>query len=444
MKAIKSKKRAPHFLGEPDLRYDQIWAIGLTVFYLILTTTRAFDFWKGNSVAEAYANSWKGNILISLLGNLVLLVTIPFLIKRYQRVKEKLVQNWPLVILFGYTLISCLWSEFPDIAFRRWMKIFIYFLLLLNLFSLPKPIPLLRKTFLLYIYIVSTLSFVMIFISRKYGWQPYEGGELPCGIMGHKIGFGLFCAASFFTMLWYSSSGHIPFKAQIKKHAILYALLLAGLISSGAMTAVGGLLLASALSLLVYVIMRLRGPYIAAAILLFIIVGILFVFIVNENTAQANLLEFVLKPTGKDPTFTGRTDIWSAAISFGLKNKPIFGSGFGTLFLGDKSSWLQSVFGWAVWGSHSAYIETFLETGLIGLAILVLIILDILVHIFEAVYKYKRHSVALLSLVILIIFINFFNMDLLNPTFAFFLLLFLSFYKSMSVPPKKCSAPAAG
>ncbi len=415
-----------------DMRYDQKWAIGLTIFYLILTTTRAFDFWKGNTVAESYANSWKGNILISLLGNLVLLIIIPFLMIKFERVKERLAQNWPLALLFGYTLISCLWSEFPDIAFRRWVKIFIYFLLILNLISLPNPIQLLRKTFLFYIYIVSTLNLVMIFVSREYGWQPYDGGVLPCGIMGHKIGLGLFCAASFFTMLWYSSSGEIPLKASIKKHAVLFVVLLASLIASRTMTALGGLLLASALALLVYVNMRLRDPYIVAFLILLIICTILLVFIVNENIVQANLLELILKPTGKDPTFTGRTDIWSTSINFGLKNNPVFGSGFGTLFLGERSSWLQSIYGWAVWGSHSAYIETFLETGLVGLAILFLVLVDIIVNIYKAVSKYRAHPASLLSLVILLIFINFFSVDILNPTFQFYLLLFLSAYRSFT------------
>jgi exopolysaccharide production protein ExoQ len=443
MKAIKSKKRAPHFLGEPDLRYDQIWAIGLTVFYLILTTTRAFDFWKGNSVAEAYANSWKGNILISLLGNLVLLITIPFLIKRYQRVKEKLVQNWPLIILFGYTLISCIWSEYPDIAFRRWVKIFIYFLLLINVISLPNPVKLLRKTFLFYIYIVAALSFAMIFISREYGWQPYEGGALPCGIMGHKAGLGLFCAASFFVMLWYSSSGDIPFKASLRIHAVLYLSLPLGLIASGAITALGGMLVAAAISFLGYVRLRQRDPYISLSFLLFIIIALIIVLIVNENIGQTNLLDLVLKPTGKDPTFTGRTDIWSTSISLGLKNNPVFGAGFGTLFLGDRSSWLQSVFGWAVWGSHNAYIETFLETGLVGLAILIFVLVDVIVKNCRSVRKSRSHSVSLLGALALLIFVNFFDMNLLNPTFAFFLMLFLSIFGNLAEPSKKPLAATA-
>jgi O-antigen ligase len=428
-----------------DMKYDQKWAIGLTVFYLILTTTRAFDFWKEN--AGSYkSDSWKGNILISLLGNLVLLIIIPFLIMKYERVKKRLAQNWPLVLLFGYTLISCLWSEFPDIAFRRWVKIFIYFLLIINIISLPNPIKLLRKTFFFYIYIVSTLNLVMIFISRKYGWQSYQGGALPCGIIGHKNGFGLFCAASFFTMLWYSSSGETSFKASIKKHLFIYMVLLAGLIASGSKTSLGGMLLASALSLLVYlpIKMRVNDQYIMASILLFFIVIVLFGYIVNENIVQADLLELILKPSGKDPTFTGRTDVWSASINFGLKNNPAFGSGFGALFVGEKSAWLQSIYGWQVWGAHNGYIETFLETGLVGLAISLLVLAKIVGYVFKAVCKYRAHSISLLSLVILIIFVNFFEVNILNTTFSFFTILFLSVYKSIADPLKKPPDLAAG
>lgn len=427
-----------------DMRYDQKWAIGLTVFYLILTTTRAFDFWKGN--AGSYTDSWKGNILISLLGNLVLLIIIPFLIMKYERVKKRLAQNWPLVLLFGYTLISCFWSEFPDIAFRRWVKIFIYFLLIINIISLPNPLKLLRKTFFFYIYIVSALNLVMIFISRKYGWQSYEGSVLPSGIIGHKNGFGLFCAVSFFTMLWYSSSGDIPFKASFKKHLVLYLVLLAGLLASGSITPLGGMLLASALSLLVYWLnkMSLRDPYIVASVLFFIIVIILFGYIVNENILQGDLFELILVPSGKDLTFTGRTDIWSASIDLGLKNHPIYGFGFGALFVGEKSAWLQSIYGWQVWGAHSGYIETFLETGLVGLAIALLVLAKIVGNVFKAVCKYKAQSISLLSLVVLLIFVNFFEVNILNTTFSFFIILFLSVYKSITDPLRKPSELAAG
>lgn len=427
------------------MRFDQIWAIGLTVFYLILTTTRAFDFWKETGPVFK-SDSWKGNILISMMGNLVLLIIIPFLIMKYERVKKKLAQNWPLVLLFGYTLTSCLWSEFPDITFRRWVKIFIYFLLIINIISLPNPIKLLRKTFFFYIYIVSTLNLVMILISRKYGWQSYEGGALPCGIIGHKNGFGLFCAASFFTMLWYSSSGGIPFKASLKKHLILYVVLPAGLIASESITALGGMILASALSLLVYwlIKMGLRDPYIVASLLFFIIVIILSSYIVNENIVQADLLDLILKPSGKDPTFTGRTDIWSASISLGLKNNPVFGSGFGALFVGEKSSWLQSIYGEHLWGAHNGFIETFLEIGIVGLAIALLIMAKIVGYVFKAVFKYRAHSVSLLSLVILIIFVNLFEVNILNTTFSFFLILFLSVYKSIADPLKKPPGFAAG
>jgi exopolysaccharide production protein ExoQ len=419
------------------MRNDQKWAIGLTVFYLILTTTRAFDFWNENS--GLYMESWKGNIVISLLGNLVLLLIIPFLALKFKEVKKRLKQNWALVLLFGYTLISCLWSDFPDIAFRRWVKIFIYFLLVLNIISLPSPIQLLRKTFFFYIYIVSILNFMMIVISKKYGWQSYEGSMLPSGIIGHKNGFGLFCAASFFVMLWYSSSGNIPFKASLKRHSILYLTLVVGLVASGSKTPLGGLLLASLLSLLAYLAirMKLRGAFIGISLLCVLIAIAVFGYLLNENVVHANLVEIITKQSGKDTTFTGRTDIWSTSIDFGLRNSPIFGSGYGALFVGEKSSWLQSIYGWAVWGAHNGYIEIFLETGLVGLSISLLILANIVVFVIKKVFINKSHPVSLISLVLLIYFVNFFEVNILNTTFPFFIIICLFFLRKITISVTK-------
>lgn len=411
---------------------DQKWAIGLTVFYLVLTTTRAFDFW--NESAGSYSDSWKGNILISLLGNLLLLLIIPFLAKNFENVKQKLMQNWHLVLFFGYTLISCLWSEFPGIAFRRWVKIFIYLVLIINTVSLPDPAKLFKKIFLYYIYIVSALSLIMILASRQYGWQSYQGGALPCGIIGHKNGFGLFCAAAFFTLLWCSWSGDTSFKLSIKKHIALYLALLAGLIASGSKTPLGGMLLASGVSLIIYLIIKLRlnDQLGLASIGLLLIAVVLFGYIVNANVLHANLMQLLIEPTGKDLTFTGRTDIWSASINLGLKNNPAFGSGFGALFVGEKSSWLQSIYGWKVGSAHNGYIETFLETGFVGLAMFLLVLAKILGFVLSAVCKYQSHPISLLSLTLLGIFVNFFEVNVLGTSFLFFLIIWLSVQKSMA------------
>jgi O-antigen ligase len=286
----------------------------------------------------------------------------------------------------------------------------------------------------------------MIFMSRRYGWESYQGGSLPCGIIGHKNGFGLFCAASFFVTLWYSSSGEASFKVSIKKHLVLLLALLAGLVASGSKTPLGGMLLASAISLLVYwlIKMGLKDPYIIAALVFFIIVIILFGYIVNENIMQADVMGLILKPSGKDPTFTGRSDIWSTSISFGLRNNPLFGSGYGTLFVGEKSAWLQSIYGWQVWGAHNGYIETFLETGLVGLGLSLLVLAKIIGYVFKAVWKYRAHTIFLLSLVVLIIFVNFFEVNMLNTTFSFFLLLCLSVYRSLTASSRKSPVRASG
>jgi exopolysaccharide production protein ExoQ len=74
---------------------------------------------------------------------------------------------------------------------------------------------------------------------------------------------------------------------------------------------------------------------------------------------------------GKDPTFTGRTGIWQAAIQAILR-RPVFGygyMGFWRGFEGDSES-ASLVNRWAVTSSHNAFIETWLTLGAAGLALL--------------------------------------------------------------------------
>jgi len=72
---------------------------------------------------------------------------------------------------------------------------------------------------------------------------------------------------------------------------------------------------------------------------------------------------------GRDPTLTGRTQIWAALLS--MNTNPIFGVGYESFWLGDR---LLAV--WQRTGlrglneAHNGYLETYLSLGLFGLCLL--------------------------------------------------------------------------
>jgi exopolysaccharide production protein ExoQ len=73
-----------------------------------------------------------------------------------------------------------------------------------------------------------------------------------------------------------------------------------------------------------------------------------------------------------DPTFTGRTSIWAFALDM-IERRPLLGWGYQSYWLvgPDAPSVLEAP-GWVAEmpNAHNGYLDTILETGLLGLAVL--------------------------------------------------------------------------
>jgi O-antigen ligase len=73
------------------------------------------------------------------------------------------------------------------------------------------------------------------------------------------------------------------------------------------------------------------------------------------------------KAMGRDPTLTGRTDIWNVVLS--LHTDPLFGTGYESFWLGPR---LQQIWQHGrINEAHNGYLEVYLNLGLIGLFLLV-------------------------------------------------------------------------
>jgi exopolysaccharide production protein ExoQ len=72
---------------------------------------------------------------------------------------------------------------------------------------------------------------------------------------------------------------------------------------------------------------------------------------------------------GKDPTLTGRTDIWRAVLS--VPNSRLVGAGYESFWLGSRLSILWQAFAnFHLQEAHSGYVELFLNLGWIGIGLL--------------------------------------------------------------------------
>jgi O-antigen ligase len=75
---------------------------------------------------------------------------------------------------------------------------------------------------------------------------------------------------------------------------------------------------------------------------------------------------------GRDPTLTGRTDLWKILLS--VNEHPLLGAGYESFWLGERLEKIWEILPWRANEAHNGYLEIFLNLGLVGLALLVVII----------------------------------------------------------------------
>jgi O-antigen ligase len=78
-----------------------------------------------------------------------------------------------------------------------------------------------------------------------------------------------------------------------------------------------------------------------------------------------------LSAVGRDPTITGRTEVWEVALRFA--GNPIVGTGFESFWLGDRLRSIWAIYWWRPNEAHNGYLEIFLSLGWVGLILLAVV-----------------------------------------------------------------------
>ena len=95
---------------------------------------------------------------------------------------------------------------------------------------------------------------------------------------------------------------------------------------------------------------------------------ILCVFTICSLIGWGTLKSAAFQVTGRDESLSGRDEVWSIVFVEGLK-KPIFGSGYGAFWKEGKGR--ELVHTWNPRQSHNAYLDLWVDLGIVGLVALI-------------------------------------------------------------------------
>lgn len=265
-----------------------------------------------------------------------------------------------LIALMGLAIASITWSISPDETLRRVIAISFTTLAGVALaarFSWPRLVEVLATGFA----ILTVLSLIVCVAVPHIGRMP-AASEFPGawrGLWAEKNSMGDNMAL--FMPAFIASAIYHPRRRKLWIGVAFLALAL--LLFSTSKTSLLGLMLVFGATL--YVTLVRRGPA-TGVVMTFVAVLVVATAVGAVMIAPAEAFALV----GKDPTLTGRTQIW-AAIMRQVQNHPLLGHGYGTVWTDESPfgplAWIVRDLSFRPHHAHSSWYEQLLGLGYVGL-----------------------------------------------------------------------------
>jgi exopolysaccharide production protein ExoQ len=315
--------------------------------------------------AEADPASITGTVHVDVLNvavNSVVLVSGALLIlQRSRRVFHAVRAAWPLVGLAAVAILSTAWSTQPTVTLRRSIVLLVSTLLAVYLgerYSIEEQVRLLTQTFGVMILVILVLRFaappyyVVDYVSHPGAWK---------GLSGYKNAFGQYMATAVLLLLL------VRFR-HFRRLRYVFLVLAVGLLlrSYSAASLFCCVLVAAVMPLWRSnrVIGRQRLP----------VYTIVVMVLVSGSYLLMTHPWLVLNLLGRNPTLTGRTQLWAAVWGAILKH-PMLGYGYDAFWTG-MSGDAQEVrigAGWMAQRADNGFLDLGLSLGLFGVCLFFLV-----------------------------------------------------------------------
>jgi exopolysaccharide production protein ExoQ len=341
-----------------------------------------------------------------------LIISSLFIISTINLSLIKIIGKFKLLLLITVlNFASVIWSSEPNLTLIRATLLLLTFTFAVYLsvrFSLQNFLEFLSNT--LYILIIGSIFVILLtnhgIMDDTQNHGLHEGSWK--GLFIHKNKFGKIVSLMIILSLFLYS------ETKNKKHLFLIVVgvfLLTKINSSSA-------LIITVVSTILFLYSRilLKSKKITLLIILCL------ALIINFSD-----LSFIFELLGKESNLTGRLPLWGSIYSEILK-KPLLGYGYEVFWVANKNR--QDLLGWdSIQQAHNGYLEVALNTGLIGLVLLIFL----LYKYFTIVYKYsKKIGSSLMTKSSFIYFLYFLIYNFSESTsvkhFDLFWLLFMFFF----------------
>jgi O-antigen ligase len=413
------------FLLERDRKSRVSFSLWIPAVWILIAASRSISQWlatfAGNNITDTGSAAeyyLEGNETDRWVLSALLLIALVVLVRRRQTLITLLRANSPILLFFAYCALSTLWSDHTDVAFKRWIKAIGDLAMILLVLTEADPLAAVRS-------LVAKAAFLLVPISVlliKYypdlgrGYHPFTWTPYYTGVTTNKNELGFLCLICGLGCLWRCLQAIRDRKSgNILGYAAILSMVLWLFWMANSMTSLSCFLMAGALMVAVSARSINRSP----ALVHCLVAGVLAV---SCSTLFFDFGSGLLETMGRDPTLTGRTDIWKMAL--GMNGNPLIGTGFESFWLPPRLDKIWSMYWWHPRQAHNGYIEVYLNLGWLGVVLLGVILVAGYRNVIAALRADSDSGRLRLAYFVAAVCYNFTEsaIRMLNPVWIFFLL----------------------
>lgn len=387
-----------------------------TIWYMV-ASSHPFGFWLqlwnipipgGGS-----GDPTEGSVIDRFFYGVLTAIGLWILSRRDFSWKETLRNNPWLTALLAYMAASILWSHYPYVSFKRYIKVLGSITMACVVLTEPDPLGAFSTMVRRCLYVHLPMSIICVKYFRDLGVSFDWGGTSQAwqGISTSKNVLGQVAMMAVLFFFWEIRRN---WKQYGWKNIDLLFLLMAvnllkGSEQSVSMTSISVTLFA----LLVFLRLQsfrsrpmLAGPF--AKKVFYVTVGLICMVLIHSVVMfpAESVFGHLISLLGRDITLTGRTDIWRDVYAAASAD-PMFGVGFGGFWIGrlENIPW-NAHMTWVLGQGHSGYVDTYLQLGYVGAFLLAGVIFSTLPRLIDSLAENFDFGCFRMTLFLTILFVD--------------------------------------